>query len=101
MSTRWIFPSGAGTTLLGCAYVIRNGFLIGLLLSYDVVLEYVFEDGFFLGIIKHINMELNMNLVPLEDLELISAMVQLMESRENGNLDNLFDVISLRKEDGA
>ena len=86
-------------------YGIKYGFLLGILLWYEVNLEHEFEDGFLIWLINRYNMELNMNLVPLKYLELISAMVNLTESRGNrteyGKLDDLFDGILLRKEDGT
>ena len=61
-----------------------------------------FKMGFYFDCFSYLNMELNMNLVPLKYLTIISVMVHLMESRENGtaygNLDDLFDGILLEKE---
>ena len=52
-----------------------------------------------------INIELNMNLIPLKDLKILSAMIHLTEYSENrtayGKLDDLFDRISLGIEDGT
>ena len=50
-------------------------------------------------------MEFNTNLVSLKHLEIISAMIHLMEYRKNGpaygKLDGLFDEIPLIIEDGT
>ena len=75
------------------------------MIQYDVAIEYGSEDGFLLRFFSYLNMKLNTNLVPLKDLEIISAMVHLKESRKNwykyGKLDGLYDGISIGTEDGT